>query len=50
MDKKIVKIIGIVVGVFILLIVILLLVSACSKKKLDYPLTRNYGINKKYIL
>ena len=36
MDKKIVKIIGIVVGVFILLIVILLLVSACSKKKLDY--------------
>lgn len=36
MDKKIVKIIGIVVGVFVVLIILLLLIAACSKKKLDY--------------
>ena len=36
MDKKIVKIIGIVVGVFVIFIIFLLLLSSCSKKKLDY--------------
>ena len=35
MDKKMVKIIGIVVGIFIFLIIILFVISSCSKKKLD---------------
>lgn len=36
MDKKMVKIIGIVVGIFVFLIIILFVISSCSKKKLDY--------------
>ena len=36
MDKKILKIAAIVAGVFIFLIVILFLISACSKKKFDF--------------
>jgi hypothetical protein len=36
MDKKMLKIMGIVLGGFVILIIILVLIAACSKKKLDY--------------
>ena len=36
MDKKMLKILGIVIAVFVVLIIIIFLVSSCSKKKLDY--------------
>lgn len=36
MDKKMMKILGIIAGVFLVLIILLFIISSCSKKKFDF--------------